>query len=302
MIALDNSKQEHLLDILRRHEKKLRRFDGVYDVGVGYVRTNGKIDHNEIGILVYVVKKFGKEELDKNQVLPAVIEGIRVDVIQTTPKEQAVPTDRFEPLLGGISISNIRMTTSGTLGMIVKDKDSGIPLGLTNHHVIKGKRGRRRNPIVQPEWKPNTREFRIGNVYRWNWDLDCAVFKIKTKLRAIDSENSMLNIEGKVTGIVEPLIGMEVMKSGATSGVTHGIISSISSTLVNIRISSNPNKWDKDNEISLPGDSGSVWITDSDDKKAVGLHHSGDSLDTPLTEYALAVNLRFVFEKLNLTI
>ncbi|MEZ5009570.1 MAG: hypothetical protein R2753_15600 [Chitinophagales bacterium] len=299
-----NAKQQQkVMEVLKKHESKLRKYAGVYDVGMGYPISNQELKYGVLGILVYVNKKVAKEALNKEQLLPTEIDGIKVDVIETDPQEHDSLSDILEglhdPLVGGIYIGNASLNGGGTLGMIVKQKGTGQPLGLTNWHVIKQRKGDRGNPIIQPAWQPNNNRYRVGNLHRWNKRLDCAVFEINDS-RSIDSPNSLLNINGRIKALQDPFIGMRVMKSGAKTGVTYGIVSSVSSNLKKIRVVRNPAQDKYADEITDSGDSGAVWVTDEVNKKAVALHWGGDKAETQNAEFALTNNIKDIFDCLDL--
>lgn len=289
--------------VLIKYEKQLRSYEGVFDVALGYPISDGGMDFSAIEILVYVHRKKPLSELNKEELIPETLDGIRVDIIESNPKEQNSLEDVLEgivnPLLGGISIGSVKLGGSGTLGMIVQHKTNGKLLGLTNWHVIKKRKGRRGNPITQPGFKPSTNRFKIGNLYRWNKKLDCAVFELNNS-RRLNAANSIFEIEGKIKAIQKPFIGMRVMKSGSKTGVTYGIISSVSSDKIKVRMVPNPAKPSLNNELSDAGDSGSIWVTDEAKPKAVALHWGGDKSNAESTEFSLANSLGAVFECLEL--
>ena len=77
-----NAKQHNkAMKVLEKHEKWLRSFEGIYDVGLGFPITDGKMDFSQLEILVYVKKKKSIRGIKKTQRLPEEIEGISVDVI-----------------------------------------------------------------------------------------------------------------------------------------------------------------------------------------------------------------------------
>ena len=101
---------------------------------------------------------------------------------------------------------------------------------------------------------------------------------------------------------------MRVSKSGRTTGVTEGLIDGVSLTTT-LRYRSGPVQTfndqihivprpgaPPDDEISLGGDSGSVWIDDANNR-AVGLHFAGEVGAAP--EHAVANRMEVVAEKLN---
>ncbi|WP_460623655.1 trypsin-like peptidase domain-containing protein [Hymenobacter tenuis] len=290
MKKLTLEQQEGYLRVLEQHEPQLLAIDGVKDVAIGYPSRNGNTNFDEIAILVYVVKKFGEEVLSKEQLIPKSFNGIPVDVVESHPEEEEVT---HPILLGGIGISNANLAGRGTLGIIVKDQVSEELWGLTNWHVIKRKRGKAGDPIVQPAWKPNNQQYRIGTLLKWDEDLDCAVFKLDTT-RQIEAFQ-LSQVAGKIEEMTIPLMGTEVQKSGARTGITYGVISGVKR--LNVEISPNPNKLASGGEISRAGDSGALWITDEKVPKAVALHRAGEKKGSS-RERAYARDINTIAKKL----
>ncbi len=289
--------------VLEKYEKQLLSYNGVFEVALGFPIINDKMDFSALEILVYVHQKKPVKDLSEAEIIPEELEGVKIDIIESHPQEQNNLDDILDgivnPLLGGIKIGSVKLNNSGTLGMIVQHQTNGKLLGLTNWHVIKRRKGRRGNPIVQPGYKPNSIKYRIGNLYRWNKKLDCAVFEIN-KHRKLNAANSIYEINGKINKTQEPFIGMKVMKTGAKTGLTHGIVSSVSSDKIKIRMVPNPAKPSIDNELSDAGDSGSIWVTDEAKPKAVALHWGGDKSQSAITEFSLANSLNVIFKTLEL--
>jgi hypothetical protein len=114
-------------------------------------------------------------------------------------------------------------------------------------------------------------------------------------------------LEGRpIEDISDPRLGMRVWKSGRSSGYTEGFVDGIKMTVslsygpVGVhtlrrvfRIVPIPGGGYP--EISVAGDSGSVWV-DSQSGKAVGLHFAGEIGNTP--EHALAHDIKPVLERL----
>lgn len=300
MKKIKKNEQEKILKIVKKHKKKLLLHPGVANIGVGYTMTKGKINEEEFGIVVFVAKKFPESELQPGEVMPKQLEGIKVDIIEINPVEHS-PYNVFQNLIGGISISNSNLTGGGTLGVLLKDNETNQPVGLTNWHVIKNKTGKIGDAIVQPAWKPSS-SHSIGNLLRWDLNLDCAIFSVNQN-RSVNRIDNLYNIPGKVRSTIQnPLIGTRVVKSGARTGVTYGIINFISHDLVDITITANPDKPALNNEISRPGDSGSFWVTDNASPLAIALHWGGDGENTPKDEFAYTKNANFVFKKLNVSL
>lgn len=207
--------------------------------------------------------------------------------------------NRVEPLIGGIQIQSKRKNGIGTLGCIVFDKQTKKPLGLTNKHILKKRRG---FSVIQPAVKPRTNEYLIGNILRKGgkgMSNDFAVFEINTDYRSYDTENSIYGLKGKITDFVEPVKGMKVQKVGQRTGHTFGIIDTIKSNTITII----PNtEKTTEGEISKGGDSGALWVTDEDNFRAVALHRAGEPDNTNLKDKAFAIPIKRVLNTLNVTL
>ena len=194
------------------------------------------------------------------------------DVIQVGEFRALSRTDRMRPCPGGMSIGHYQIT-AGTFGMLVKDKDSGARLILSNNHVLANSNDAEiYDSILQPGTHDGGRmpedaiaqllrfvpiEFAedtcsITNLYVWLGNLFAKLFRSKSRLYAKrDVENyvdcavavpknpddvlpSILEI-GEVAGINEDVaVGTKLKKSGRTTELTFGQVQSIgTTTLVN---------------------------------------------------------------------
>lgn len=206
---------------------------------------------------------------------------------------------RVEPLIGGIQIQSKRKNGIGTLACIVFDRQTKKPLGLTNKHILKKRRG---FSVIQPASTPRTNEYIIGKILRKGRkgkSNDFAVFEIDTNNREYDKENSIYGLEGKLTDITEPVKGMKVQKVGQRTGHSYGIIDNVEGNTVTIL--PNPEKQTS-GEISKGGDSGSIWVTDETNFKAVALHRAGEPEDSKLDDIAFAIPINRVLNSLNVTL
>ncbi|MBC8030520.1 MAG: hypothetical protein H7Z16_10455 [Pyrinomonadaceae bacterium] len=111
--------------------------------------------------------------------------------------------------------------------------------------------------------------------------------------------------------------GDRVVKSGRTSGVTYGIVSRVGVTVTTdyggdvgevqvggFEIKPNPSKPPVEGEITDVGDSGSIWMVDTNgpDKDVVlGLHFAGETEPDPAEEHAVACNIHSVLQKLRIS-
>ncbi|HVM00298.1 MAG TPA: hypothetical protein VM324_13480 [Egibacteraceae bacterium] len=169
-------------------------------------------------------------------------------------------------------------------------------------------------PICQPgRFDGGTSADVVAHLARGRLDrfMDAAVARL-TGRRAYSP--SVLGV-GMVTGHTPPRLGMRVMKSGRSSGVTHGRIDGVSlSTTITWgsekhyfedQVHIVPlHPWpqpDKDfEEVSEGGDSGAVWLEEAT-KRAVGLHFAGDVGGVAENEHALANPMPRVAEALNVS-
>jgi hypothetical protein len=260
--------------IKEKHERELLDIKGV--VGVGF---NGSIN-------VYVEKK------DPMVVafIPKTLEGVPVTVIETGkvkilsfPVASAVygvRTSRIRPPLGGVSIGHPE-ATAGTLTCAVIDVKNNRLAGHSNNHVgalVWGTKdiGRKGDDILQPGIYDGgvDPDDTIGHLERWEKvSLD--------KPNVIDScifdcgEIPKIADVGKHTRTVEPKIGMNVKKSGRTSGLTFSKFTDLNATLkvegwgdavFTNQVVARP-------AFSLPGDSGS-WVGNENDE-TVGVVFAG---------------------------
>lgn len=159
----------------------------------------------------------------------------------------------FRPLVGGIAIRNVVVGQKGTLGLIATSNDNDRWL-VSCYHVLCRNGGTMPSnvaeSIAQPRVNgPDSIVARITD-QRALRTLDCAAAEI------IDPTNALGQIYG-VGRIVPPIFprrGMRVVKSGAETGVTEGIISKVVGEDVEIE-AKNPT-----HVLCDAGDSGSVWI------------------------------------------
>jgi len=107
----------------------------VVGVGVGYKIIDGEQTEN-YAIVVMVTRKLPIPALPPNSILPKNVNGIKIDVIEVGElRALQARTDRWRPAPGGISIGHYKIT-AGTFGAVVRDRNSGERLILSNNHVL----------------------------------------------------------------------------------------------------------------------------------------------------------------------
>ncbi len=117
------------------HQSRLMTKSNVVGVGVGLKDTRSdKTD--EICVKVLVTRKLSPEALLSGELVPKEVDGIRTDVVEVGDlRALQTPKSRWRPAPGGVSIGHYQIT-AGTLGCIVRDRDTGEPLILSNNHVL----------------------------------------------------------------------------------------------------------------------------------------------------------------------
>ena len=300
------------LDTVRR--EWLRR-PGVTGVDVGFKISKGKLT-DQVAIRVHVERKLPPEALAPHDVFSISgkaekVGAFPVDVIEATygPSRTPAPlelediglerTGQFNPLVGGISVGNPRVT-AGTLGAIVWDRTNCAVAILSNWHVLAGADAAvPGEAIYQPgPIDGGTAADTVATLTRMrlDGDMDAGLARLNG---ARGYSRDIVGLS-PIGGIDMPALGMEVTKSGRTTGVTDGVIDGVSfSGTINyddhgpntfhdqIHIVPRPPWPAVDYEVSRGGDSGSVWINEATGN-AVGLHFGGETDPAPASENALA--------------
>jgi hypothetical protein len=218
----------------------------------------------------------------------------------------SVRRDRFcNPLRGGISISNEWTYGYGTLGGLVKDLHTGEDMILSAWHVL----------AASAYTRPGLRIFQPGTGdggmprhtiarftrHAMNQGIDAAVARLEGSRSTLNDAYEI----GSITGAIEPLVGMRVVKSGRASQVTLGLVSGVEGEQP-IWYAGYPRKvrhvvhimqTSEGGEVSRGGDSGSWWM-DEVTHKAAALHFAGS--DDP--EYALAISMPRILNTLGVEI
>jgi hypothetical protein len=80
--AMSDQSAQRALEVKRRYEQELLRKANVVAVGVGYCRRGG-VQIRKVCIVVSVKNKVPLSELKPGDVIPAQIEDVPVDVVET---------------------------------------------------------------------------------------------------------------------------------------------------------------------------------------------------------------------------
>lgn len=292
--------------------KYLRRKQST-GVAIGAPMVAGRCQEGELAVCVHVPEKLPVAQLTKAQVLPKTIAGVRLDVIESAFRPRALPAAerllrQWLPaavLRPGVEVSTDSHWSAGTIGMLVRDLSDGALCLLSAAHVLAAAPASR---CLQPGLRNSGSV--IGRVRRSLYgpegDAAIAVLESSRPASAVP-----LGLTAAPTGVGEIRVGMQLIKSGAVSGVTRARVRQTGWYKVD-----DPSRgvdqviWcslllpldDADpDEISEPGDSGSVWL-DAATGMAVAMTIAGDAPGTRDTEWTLACHLDLVFDRLGLSL
>lgn len=284
----------------------LKASQNVVGVGVGTKFTEGKETTTKC-VRFYVGYKIGKDALAAKDLLPGDIDGIPTDVI-VTGKFRMMDTaadnkKRRRPVRPGTSIGfkfpppRAGFVMAGTFGAVVMK--NGKQFILSNNHVLAGNGTVALGaPIFQPGLLDggNAATDQIAALTQFIAikgtgfnRVDCAIaeFLATTKVNS----HPMPRVGALSSGNpIAAVVGMQVEKTGRTSGYTRGAVFDVSAD-VNVGYEDkNGNKFTAsfDNQIivtvpsgvfSAAGDSGSL-IVDRASKRATGLLFAGSTSHT----------------------
>jgi hypothetical protein len=131
----DQIDRERAAQAKDKYWSELLEKPNVVGVGIGMKETRGE-KTGEMSMVIMVRQKLPLEGLRSGVAVPAVVDGVPTDVIEVGDlRALQSRTDRWRPAPGGVSIGHYQIT-AGTLGCVVRDRQSGARLILSNNHVL----------------------------------------------------------------------------------------------------------------------------------------------------------------------
>jgi hypothetical protein len=294
-------------------------------IDFGNPEHEGQIALGELAIRIHVKKKLFGATLEAavaagyTRPIPPAIGGFPTDVPQGTYRVYQWPWDRSwwappaanphrahdDPLRGGISISDEFHNAAGTLGGKVIDRATGAEMILSNWHVL----------VADWTARPGQRIYQPGRLDGGTFAdsvatlaRDAMSVNLDAAVAALNGSRTLINDQlelGPVTDVGKAELGMELVKSGRTSGATRARVTAVEGTakiaygslsrVIRQVVTIEPRLGFE--QVSAPGDSGSWWL-DPTTMRAIGLHFAGS--DFP--ERGLALDMQSVLDALNVDI
>lgn len=122
-------------EVKEKHKEEILSRPNVVGVGAGYKRQGGEAT-DQIVVVALVKEKLPLSALSAEEVVPTHVDGILTDVVEVGElKALQARTDRWRPAPPGVSLGHYRIT-AGTFGCVVRDRNSGERLILSNNHVL----------------------------------------------------------------------------------------------------------------------------------------------------------------------
>ena len=251
------------LELVQRACDILMKIPGVFSVGLGSKLVNG-VSTGKLAFSILVLEKKPVATLAPHEIIPAEIEGLPTDVLESQPPRPIADEeeedfdsgivrdpDEYRPILGGIQIRGARSIvasgahTFGTLGgfALTTGKNAGQRVLLTNHHVLDDRDGNLHGPSCTGCTKgdgvgnPNSGS-QIATVLRGN-DGDEVDAAIAILDKGVEFQRDVVKDDAplphrEAIGASRPLETTDrdivVHKRGMRSRITYGIVGSVSTT------------------------------------------------------------------------
>lgn len=297
--------------ILAAHKKELLQLKNVVAVGLGY-KTRAGQKLSTPSIVVFVSEKLPAGQLAPQDLVPAEIGGVMTDVVAAGLIKPLLnfdynftppivdPTQKVRPLQPGCSIGHY-LVSAGTLGCIVRDRQTSRPLLLSNNHILanssNGSDGRCRagDPVLQPGAYDGGQYPRdiIASLERYipiREMENLADAAVAAPINDLEINEEIIGA-GPIKGITSAIPGMAVQKFGRTTRLTRGEV-------IAIQVDTNPIRYNGHtaafinqiflSKMSAGGDSGSLILDTTNN--AIGLLFAGSDIITIASPIANVLN------------
>ncbi|CAG7841141.1 hypothetical protein CLOHAE12215_02565 [Clostridium haemolyticum] len=308
----ENKMQKLIMDICNCEYEYFLNKANVVGVGCGYKVKNGFYS-NKLCIKVFVSKKYIKNKLSSQDLVPNLYKEIQTDVVESGAFIQYSFINKIRPVIGGYCIGNSHIQyKTGTLGCLVTDGKDNYILSC-NHILANNNLAPLGTKIIQPSYvyggdfktdviailsKFIPLEFE-GILKKPTNYSDCAIAKVLNKSLV----SPKIALIGMPKETIIPKLNKEVAKVGQRTELTTGRITSINTT-IEINCSSVGKKaLFKDQIIttsmSNAGDSGAILLDTNDN--VIGILISGSeshSTFSPIVYTLKHLNVRLVTSEL----
>jgi hypothetical protein len=164
---------DRYLGALEKVKQRLLMLDNVVGVGVGY-KESGLSRTSQPSMIVFVEKKVPKGELRSGHLVPAKLYDLDTDVIEIGRVRLLNRKEKSRPVYPGMSIGHYKIS-AGTFGAVVKDRNTGERLILSNNHILANSsdgidnRASIGDPVLQPgSYDGGTEKDRIATLIRFS--------------------------------------------------------------------------------------------------------------------------------------
>lgn len=289
-------------------------FGNIHGVAIGKRITCGRRGRNWC-VQVYVYHKLPKTRLRKNHIIPGLIDGLPVDVVEMPPFNglpgNASHCVRQRPLRPGACAALKESAGAGTLGCFCRPLQGAAPgagvYALSNNHVFADYNHGNADgdPVLQPpEAHDGTMQDRIGVLH------DFVPLKPPGETNVVDAAIStvdagvsfdrLLPDGSSVSATTQAAVGDRVVKFGARTGRTQGTVVSIHASVDVHHAGVGTYRFvqqiivEGDRQhlaFAQKGDSGALVVEQADGAapRAIGLLHGASTTGMPVADEALGI-------------
>ncbi|WP_298975821.1 hypothetical protein [uncultured Roseobacter sp.] len=319
MAAKKEISKDKVQSAFRKLYRMVQHRSNLAGVDIGYAWSKDE-QTSEHSVRVHLTQKLPLEAVPKHEVIPKVIDGVRVDVLEGAYRipeiGEAQPQTRkaVRVLMGGVSVSNAK-GGAGTLGAIVKDRETGQPGLLSNWHVLASAGAQDGTTVFHPALMDATTAppLPVAQLTRsvLGFAGDAAFATLTQAAPWVPLQYGTFR---PITSVRRSKLGETLIKSGRTTGTTKAKVDGEGiyrlhyeirpgvfepRDIEGFRLVARRDENPTNEEISAAGDSGAGWIHERSGA-GVGLHFAGETSPLAEHEFALACNLDSVLDALDL--